>query len=71
MPVLNESEGRELSERIHGLIDEWNEKSLIPSVNLGLSIVIHEAGPTNAKDVLSIADQKLYQDKDMKKKLKK
>ncbi|MDO9528739.1 MAG: sensor domain-containing diguanylate cyclase [Syntrophales bacterium] len=68
MPMSDESNGRELSKRIQELIDEWNKKSLIPGVKLGLSIGIHEAGPTNAKDILSIADQKLYQDKSLKKK---
>ncbi|GAJ18771.1 unnamed protein product, partial [marine sediment metagenome] len=27
MPMSDESNGRELSKRIQGLIDEWNEKS--------------------------------------------
>lgn len=68
MPMANESDGRELSERIHLLVNEWNKKTLIPGVKLGLSIGIHEAGPTNTKDILSIADQKLYQEKSLKKK---
>ena len=68
MPLAGEYEGMELSKRIQGLIERWNEKSLIPGVKLGLSIGIHTSGPKNVKDILSTADQKLYQDKSFRKK---
>lgn len=68
MPLADESKGRKLSKRIQGLIEKRNEKSLIPGVKLGLSIGIHAAGPENVRDILSTADQKLYQDKNFRKK---
>ena len=68
MPLTDESRGRKLSKRIQKLIEKWNEKSLIPGVKLGLSIGVHAAGPENVRDILSTADQKLYQDKNFRKK---
>ena len=68
MPRADESSGSSLAKRIQRLIGEWNEKSPIPGVKLGLSIGIHEAGPENVKDILIKADEKLYQDKIYRKK---
>ncbi len=68
MPRADESNGSSLAKRIQRLIEEWNRKSPIPGVKLGLSIGIHEAGPENVKDILIKADEKLYQDKIYRKK---
>jgi len=68
MPRADESNGSSLAKRIQRLIGEWNEKSPIPGVKLGLSVGIHEAGPENVKDILIKADEKLYQDKIYRKK---
>lgn len=68
MPLADESKGLELSRRIQELIDQWNEKSLIPGVKLGLSVGVHAAGPENVDNILLNADQELYQCKSFRKK---
>jgi diguanylate cyclase (GGDEF)-like protein len=68
MPKCGETGGRTVANRIQALIQQWNASPAIANVKLGLSIGIHEAGPDNAKDILLKADQKLYQEKSLRKK---
>lgn len=67
MPMADKSRGMKLSKRIHKLIHQWNEKSLIPEVKLGLSIGIYAAGPKNVDNLITMADQELYRCKNLRK----
>lgn len=68
MPKSDEAGGRVLADRIQTAIERWNANPTFENVTLGLSIGIHEAGPENAKDILLKADQKLYEEKSLRKK---
>ena len=65
MPMADKSKGMKLSKRIYKLIHQWNEKSLIPGVKLGLSIGIYASGPENVDNLITMADQELYQCKNL------
>ena len=67
IPMANKSRGIELSKRIHKLIHQGNEKILIPGVKLGLSIGIYASGPENVDNLITMADQELYQRKNLRK----
>ena len=67
IPMANKSRGIELSKRIHKLIHQGNEKILIPGVKLGLSIGIYASGPENVDNLITMADQELYQCKNLRK----
>lgn len=65
IPMADKSRGIELSKRIHKLIHQGNEKTLIPGVKLGLSIGIYASGPENMDNLITMADQELYQCKNL------
>jgi diguanylate cyclase (GGDEF)-like protein len=65
IPMADKARGIELSKRIHKLIHQWNEKTLIPGVKLGLSIGIYASGPENVDNLITMADQELYQCKNL------
>jgi diguanylate cyclase (GGDEF)-like protein len=68
MPMADEAKGHIVATRIRDLLAEWNETSPLPDTTLGLSIGIHEADRENVKDILIKADEKLYQEKEHRKK---
>lgn len=67
IPMADKSRGIELSKRIHKLIHQGNEKTLIPGVELGLSIGIYASGPENVDNLITMTDQELYQCKNLRK----
>ncbi len=60
MPFAGENEGWKLANRIHNLVIEWNKNSILPGLELKVSIGVHAAGPENVDDILSKTDQQLY-----------
>jgi diguanylate cyclase (GGDEF)-like protein len=68
LPMADEAKGIAVAARIRELFWAWNKTAPVSSIQLGLSIGIHEAGSDNVKDILIKADEKLYQEKQLCKK---
>jgi diguanylate cyclase (GGDEF)-like protein len=68
MPEAGEKEGLELSERIQKLINNWNEKNVIPGVKIAVSIGVHSADKDDVDNILLNADNEMYRAKSIRKK---